>query len=230
MIINSCANQPCCLRGPGRGELDSLCVHMCRGETPCTSRKHGVLWPKEGSSLMHHIQSQTKHLTCNAPCLAYNNPRIPGRLPISEELSLKGEEYYFSPVLMDVDDEEMNGPSCLEEEQLIGHVPSSSSKGPSMPEPKYSYFDHRTVLSGTVAQRNRTLKIVYIPDPTCYALKSKADSDIAWIRTVLSQKEIDMIKGVSSLKFHSMSIRKRSGKTKGFNVLIQEWVCIFDMP
>jgi len=207
-----------------------VCPHTCNTDG-CPSRKTGILWPKEGSSLLRHIKT-TKHPNCTESCPAYGNTKVPPRTPTSQEIE---ENISTNPTKrrlsrtascdkMDIDEDEPFSQPVASSSSSF-HPPSSTYT--DSPHLEALDFDDTPIPPVSLENNNNTLNLVYVSDPTRYLTRSSSENDVSWIKAVLSAEEIEMLGDLSSRAFHAVNQRGRKRTPSTMTVLIQEWVSAF---
>lgn len=187
-----------------------LCIHTCTGST-CVSRKtQTILWNKEGHAVRKHASNPNKHPLCGRglftdcpgrECLSQTKPSASGGRDATEE-----ELARFIAVLNDLPrvDTEMVDDSYTPPMDLV----------------------LSTGDSGAAAESR--FKIIYIPDASMRIYsKEKAQNDLGFIHTVLSESEYEPLQHLTG-SIHVVSKSKaKNSNMSSVKVVMQEWVSAF---
>lgn len=192
----------------------AICIHTCVGGG-CKNHAKSVFWVKEGSPLRKHAVNVKKHPHCTHTC--------PGHSILGKE----GGSFVFSTNANPDEEVIVSG-----EETRSATPGSNSSPASGTPEPtpysaNPSFIDLDDPQVGIAflqprrpAAKHRQFKIIYIPDPTRIMSRSRAESDLSFLKTTISAHEYDCVKHLEGA-VHFVSMRRQLSTVA---VFMQEWV------
>ena len=192
-----------------------ICAHTCTQE-PCISQKtNTIIWNKEGHSVRRHACSRRKHPRCrdgHCPawrCLGKKASRSGGRDATDEEVALH-LGIVIGPHIPKVEVPQMEVEDGVIDRTTINYTPTMAP-GPS---------------TGNLQMAvNRRFKIIYIPDAAMrIRSKEKAQNDLGFIPTVLSELEYKPLKHLVGSIHVISKCRARHSNIVSFRVVMQEWV------
>jgi hypothetical protein len=217
----------------------AVCIHSCV-KHGCLNIKKQLLWRRDGCSLRRHATNKNLHPDCSSSCPGFDilnkdkGSFLYSRAPTEEDriCAAKILKDFKSNVMLiddeDDDNDDVNnipGPSIAPHTNIgtRSNTPSSiSTRIIDLPD-----IHSKSTLSTGIQQSlpaTKCFTIVYIPDPTRKAIKSKAEGNLAFLQTSISVEEYECLKHLEgSIHFKRNMTSRSKGKCI---VVMQEWVSI----
>lgn len=189
-----------------------ICLHTCKPDG-CHDGKGSLLWKKEGSSLRRHAFNSNIHANCTQECPGFHLLNAESkkirywREPTAQELRLHGPSA-SDPVPKDA--ETKSDLSNYDRASTPGSENVTVDLNADLVEP---LLPTRSISSG------ETYRVIYVQDPTRSMNRTKAENDLAFLRTTVSETEYKAIERLEG------SVHFLSQGRNGYTVLMQEWVC-----
>jgi hypothetical protein len=205
----------------------AICIHTC---VPggCKNKAGQILWNREGSPLRKHAANRGKHQQCGEACPGYNSlGKTHGTFPFTRVTDMEVDD----DVNMDVDAPHPSG--SVHPQPSIQQAPIP----PYLRESSLVSVDSQTTIdlnynvesttpwarAITTKGDHRTFKILYVPDPTRTCTVSRAESDLAFLKTAISEREYNILKHLEG-SIHLVSCRQTGHENTRYVVHMQEWV------
>jgi hypothetical protein len=214
----------------------AICIHTCV-TGGCANFSGSILWTRNGNPLRRHASSSVKHPDCNSICPGHSiiglkqGKFVFSRAPTEEELSMVTDDDDPSEDDPSEDDEmnidspplASNPPTLNIEIPIPVNIRQSKSASPAVASTVDLNADvvHETHYGATLDIK--TFNIIYVPDPTRASSLSRADNDLAFIKTEISDDEYKALKHLEGV-IHLVNRRKTGLLERRCIVQMQEWV------
>jgi hypothetical protein len=211
----------------------AVCIHTCVPDG-CRNLHGRVLWNRDGNPLRKHAANRAKHQQCNEICPGYDSlGQTHGtfafsRIPTAEDIDLDHE------INMDIDIPQPSR-SAASQALIAQNQPASSIQ--YLREHSLASIDSQSTVdlnytvdpatsrtrTITATEKHRTFKIIYVPDPTRTCTPSRAESNLAFLKTAISEHEFNAVKHLEG-SIHLVSCRQTGPENSRCVVYMQEWV------